>query len=140
PQEAPEGARADPRLLGPEALELPPGEGATRALARLRLPRPEEPQARVPEALDPADQRRGSPERTLVQPVHRRLPQGRDRLGSKGAGGSGGVRPRRLRRYRRPGQVGARELSRRREVFLEQAESSAPRSPFYAELCQRFAD
>jgi hypothetical protein len=31
-------------------------------------------------------------------------------------------------------------VSRRREVFLEQAESSAPRSPFYAELCRRFAD
>src|SRR5439155_16684369 len=115
PQKAPEGARTDPRLLGLEALELPPGEGATRALARLRLPRPEEPQARVPPALDPADQRRGPAERALVQPVHRRLPEGRDRLGSEGSGGSRRFRSRALRPDRRAGEFGARELSERHE-------------------------
>src|SRR2546430_15836085 len=136
-QEAPEVARDDPRLLGPKALELPPGEGATRALARLRLPRPEEPQARVPPALDPADQRRGSAERALVQPVHRRLPEGRDRLGSEGSGGSRRSRSRRFRRDRRAGEVGARELSERgssqllRATFEEVPELYERARPLY---------
>src|SRR5439155_25363651 len=128
------------RLLGPEALELPAGEGAGRAFARVCVPRPEEPQARVPPSLDPANQRRGAAERALVQPVHRRLPQGGDRPGSQGPGRSCGFRPGRLRRSRRAGEVGARELSARRTVFLDQAASTGARSPLYAELCRRFAD
>ena len=47
-QEAPQGPRAGEGLLGPQALELPPREGAGRALARLRLPRPQEQEADVP--------------------------------------------------------------------------------------------
>src|SRR5207249_3924155 len=55
-------------------------------------------------------------------------------------GRSCGFGPGRLRRSRRAGEVGARELSARRTVFLDQAASTGARSPLYAELCRRFAD
>ena len=42
---------------GLKQLELPPRQGAGRALARLRLPRPQEQEAHVPAALDHAHQR-----------------------------------------------------------------------------------
>src|SRR5205823_9680438 len=67
-QEAAQGPRAGEGLLGAQALDLPAREGAGRALARLRLSRPEGPQARFPPALDHADQRRRTAERPLVQP------------------------------------------------------------------------
>ena len=60
-------------LLGAQELELQLRQGAGRALARLRLPRPEGEEADVPPALDHAHQRGGARERALVQPVHRRL-------------------------------------------------------------------
>ena len=64
---------------GPQEHALPLREGAGRALARLRLPRPAEQEAELPLALDHPHQRRGPGERALVQPVHRRPAQGRDR-------------------------------------------------------------
>ena len=60
------------RLLGAQALELPPREGAGRALARLRLPRPQDEEADDAAALDHPHQRSRAPARPLVQPVHRR--------------------------------------------------------------------
>ena len=59
-QEAPQGPRAGEGLLGAQAVELPLREGAGRALARLRLPRPQEQEAHLPPALDHAHQRRGA--------------------------------------------------------------------------------
>ena len=45
-QEAPQGARAGEGLLGPQEHPLPLRQGAGRALARLRVPRPQEQEAR----------------------------------------------------------------------------------------------
>src|SRR5205823_358181 len=69
PQEAAQGAPRGPRLLGSQALELQARQGAGRQVARLRLPRPEGEEAHLPAALDHADQRRGAPRGTLVQPA-----------------------------------------------------------------------
>ena len=95
-------------LLGAQEVELQVREGAGRALARLRLPRPQGSQARVPQALDHAHQRRSARERPLVQPVHGRS-EGRERRARpEGAGRSRGQRSGEVRRDRRAGQVGAR--------------------------------
>ena len=50
--------------------ELQVREGAGRALPRVRVPRPQGAEARVPQALDHAHQRRRARQRALVQPVH----------------------------------------------------------------------
>src|SRR5437773_216777 len=68
-QEAPQGARAGPRLLGPQALELQARQGAARPLALVRLPRPEEQEAHVPPPLDHADQRGRAAGGHVVQPA-----------------------------------------------------------------------
>ena len=49
------------------------------ALAGLRLPRPARPQGRLPQAVDPADQRRGPRGGHHLQPVHLRPQGGRGR-------------------------------------------------------------
>src|SRR5439155_13380600 len=71
PQEAAQGPRAGEGLLGAQEQELPVREGAGRALARLRLSRPQGQEADVPPALDHPHQRRCPAARSLVQPVHR---------------------------------------------------------------------
>ena len=48
------------------------------------LPRPEEQEADVPCALDPASQRSGPPARHDLSPIYRWSRQGRDRDGSQG--------------------------------------------------------
>ena len=111
-QEAPQGPRAGQGLLGPQEHELHVREGAGRALARLRLPRPQEPQARVPAALDHPDQRRRAGARALVQPVHRGPEGGERRARPEGARRPRGQRPGGVRQARRAGQGGAGRLSR----------------------------
>ena len=107
-QEAPQGPRAGQGLLRPQEHALPLREGAGRALARLRLPRPQEQEADAPFALDRADQRGRSRERPLVQPVHERRAQGRDRARPQVARRSRRHRPRRVRARRRAGEGRAR--------------------------------
>src|SRR5947208_10162380 len=75
-QETPQGTRAGEGLLGAQEPLLPLRQGAGRALARLRLPRPQGEEADVPAALDHPDQRRRAAARPLVQPVHRRAEGG----------------------------------------------------------------
>ena len=80
-------------------------------------------------------------ERALVQPVHRGLPQGRDRARPEGLGRLGRFRPGSLHGDRRAGEVARSRAERlRRTVFLDQAAATGARSPLYAELCRRFAD
>ena len=88
-------------------------EGAGRALARLRLPRPQEQEADVPAPLDHPHQRGRAPARPLVQPVHRRLQEGRDRARPQVA-----RRPRRQRSGRRSPRRRAGEGRARRPLFL----------------------
>ena len=98
---------------GLKSTQLQVREGAGRALARLRLPRPQGPEARVPPALDHAHQRGRARERALVQPVHRG-PEGRERRARpEGARRPRRQRPGRVRRDRRAGQGGARRVSAR---------------------------
>ena len=125
---------------GLKSSQLPLREGAGRALARLRLPRPQEQEADVPAALDHPHQRGRTGRGPLVQPVRARLHQGRDRARPQGARRPRRERPRRVRQDRRAGEGRAAELSARRQVFLDQAESAAGRSPLYEELWRALAD
>ena len=70
----------------------------------VRLPRPQGPQARVPQALDHAHQRRRPRERAVVQPVHRGAEGSRDRARPEGARRSRGRRPGEVRRDGRAGE------------------------------------
>ena len=70
PQEAPDHPRARQRLPRPALAPLPQGQGAGHPLAGLQLPRPQGAQGRLPQALDPADQRRGPRQRHDLQPLH----------------------------------------------------------------------
>ena len=72
--------RARQRLPRTAVAAVPQGEGAGHPLARLRLPRPQEAQGRLPPAVDPAHQRRCPRERHDVQPLHPGA-QGRRRRG-----------------------------------------------------------
>ena len=131
------------RLLGPQALQLPARQGAGRALARLRLPRPQEQEAHLPAALDHAHQRGRAARGALVQPVRLRAAQGRDPARPQGA---------RRPRGERSGRPSARSPSRRRPrsrpelrsdatVFRRQAEQfEALGSPLYARLARRCAN
>ena len=103
-QEAAQGPRAGEGLLGPQEHRLHVRQGAGRALAHLRLPRPQEPQAQLPPALDHAHQRGCAGERALVQPVHRRPQGGRRRARPEGARRPGGARSGAVREARRAGQ------------------------------------
>ena len=128
---------------GLKSIELHLREGAGRALAHLRLPRPQEPQARVPAALDHPHQRRRARARALVQPVHLRSEGGRRRARPEGARRPRGPRPGEVRQARRAGQGGARrcgEITRQAEIFHRQAAYCDGRSPLYAELCRRLAE
>ena len=122
-----------------------PGTPATRsrrsgrALARLRLPRPQAPQARHAPALDHAHQRGRARRGALVQPVRRRLPQGRDRARPQGA------RRHRGRAIRPPSARSPSRRSRRSAADAAELESglSEPgglsarrRSQLYADLCR----
>src|SRR6188472_1567749 len=103
-QEASQGPRAGQGVLRPQEHALPLREGAGRALARLRVPRPSEQEADAPVAVDRADQRGGPRERALVQPVHERRAQGRDRARPEVARRPRGRRPRGVRGRRRAGE------------------------------------
>ena len=121
---------------------VPVREGAGRALASLRVPRPQEQEAHVPAALDHPDQRGGAAERDVVQPVHVRAAQGRDPARPQGARRARGERPAGVRRDRRAGEGRARRPRpglNQREVFEAQALQCEGRSPLYADLCRRFA-
>ena len=121
--------------------ELQVREGAGRALALVRVPRPQGQEARVPQALDHAHQRGRTRERALVQPVHRGPEGSRDRARPQGARRSRGQRSGHVRRHRRAGQAGARQISggRQAEIFSRQAVYCDGRSPLYADLCRRLA-
>ena len=72
-QEAPpRHPRAGQGLLRQQEPFVPRRQRAGHALPAVRLPRPPGPQGRVPQAVDPAHQRRLPPERHQLQPVHRR--------------------------------------------------------------------
>ena len=71
---------------------------------QLRLPRPQEQEARLPAALDHPHQRRRPEGRPLVQPVRGRLPQGGDRARPQDPRGARGERPARLHGDRPEGQ------------------------------------
>ena len=71
-QEAPRHARAGQGLPRPDALELQAGEGGAAQGRHLRLPRPPQPQARLPQPVDPAHQRSRAPGGHELQPVHAR--------------------------------------------------------------------
>ena len=58
------------RLPRPALAAVPQGQGAGHPLARLRLPRPQGAQGRLPQAVDPAHQRRGPRQRHDLQPLH----------------------------------------------------------------------
>ena len=79
------------------------------ALAGLRLPRPARPQGRLPQAVDPADQRRGPRGGHHLQPLHLRPEGGRGRGRPQDPG-----RPRRHRPrgVQRPGRGGPGQRSR----------------------------
>ena len=97
--------------VGRKALDLPRREGAGRALARLRVSRPEGEEAQLPPALDHPDQRCGARRGPLVQPVRRGLPQGGHRARSQGARRARRERPGGVRQDRRAGEGRARALS-----------------------------
>ena len=89
------------------------------------LPRPPGPQGRVPQAVDPAHQRRLPGERHQLQPVHQRPEGGRDRGRPQGPGRSGRARRRCVHRVDqgcRPGDrvSGRSRLRRRRRADLAQ--------------------
>src|SRR4029453_1804375 len=67
-QEARQGDRAGEGLLRAQEVELPLREGAGRALARLRVPRPQGEEADFSVSLDRPHQCRRARERSLVQP------------------------------------------------------------------------
>ena len=97
-QAPPRRPRAGEGLLRQQEPELPRRQRAAHALDAVRLPRPPGPQGRLPQAVDPADQRGRPPERHELQPVHRRPAPGRGRGRPQGAGRPGRDRRRGLRR------------------------------------------
>ena len=126
-QETPQGARRGEGLLGPQEVELQVRKGAGRALARLRLSRPQEQEAHVPPALDRAHQRGRPGQRDVLQPVHLGPAQGRHRARPQGAGRSGRGRPGRLHGDRRAGQGGARVAPRRPDRIRRRRSSAGRR-------------
>ena len=96
PQAPPRRHGAGEGVLRQQEPDVPRRQRAAHALDAVRLPRPPGSQRRLPQALDPADQRRGPAERHELQPVHRRPPPGRRRGRPQGP-----RRPRGLRRRRR---------------------------------------
>ena len=127
-------------VLGAQEVLVPLREGAGRALAPLRVPRPQEQEAHVPAALDHPHQRGRAAERALVQPVHGRAAQGGDPARPQGARGARGERPAGVRRDRAAGEVRARN----RPDASARSSRSRPGSARAArlstsDLCRRFA-
>ena len=119
-------------LLGAQEVLVPLREGAGRALAPLRLPRPQEQEADVPAALDHPHQRGRAAERALVQPVHGRAAQGGDPARPQGARRARGERSAGVRRDRAAGEVRARSPGLSRSA---RSSRSRPGSARAARLC-----
>ncbi len=100
----------------------------------------------VPPALDPAYQRGRTEGRALVQPVHLRPAEGRDRARSQGARRPRGERPGRLHEGRGAGQGRARGLSTAEPESLPDvfrrlaADFERGGSPLYARLAREHAE
>ena len=73
-QEGPQGRQG---LLRPAQEHHPHRQAGGRQGQPVRLPRPQDDEAHLPRAVDPAPQRRGAPVRPDLQPIHRRPRQGR---------------------------------------------------------------
>ena len=84
-QEAPRDARADEGLPRRGALQLQARQGGAAEGRRLRLPRPAQPQARLPQAVDHAHQRRRARQRHELLAVHARPVARRHRARPQGA-------------------------------------------------------
>ncbi|CAA9323872.1 MAG: LSU ribosomal protein L20p, partial [uncultured Nocardioidaceae bacterium] len=103
-QEAPHHAGARLRLPRPALAPVPQGEGAGHPLDGLLLPGPSRQEGRVPQALDPAHQRRGPRGGPDLQPLHPG-PQGRrDRGRPQDPGRHGSQRPGVVHGHRRARQ------------------------------------
>ena len=147
-QEAPQGPRRGEGLLGAQEVELQVREGAGRALARLRLPRP----ARTRSAtfrqlwivrINAAARANGMSYNQFISGLHkaghRARPQGPRRPGRDRPGG--------LHGDRRAGQGGARVAPRQPDrqrpgggLPPSGGAVRAARSPLYADLCRALAD
>src|SRR3954471_8884210 len=86
PQEAPRDPRAREGLPRRGPLELQAGQGSGHEGRLLRLPRPPQPQARLPPPVDHAHQRRGAAERHELWRLHPRPQARRHRARPQGAG------------------------------------------------------
>src|SRR6202035_2650065 len=78
-QEAPRDARADEGLSRRGALELQARQGGAAEGGLLRLPRPAQPQARLPSSVDSTDQRGGADQRDELLAADARSEAGRSR-------------------------------------------------------------
>src|SRR3954453_4386492 len=96
PQEAPRDARAREGLPRRGPLELQAGQGSGHEGRLLRLPRPPQPQARLPPPVDRAHQRRRAPERHELWRLHPWPEARRHRPRPQGPGRHRRARPRDL--------------------------------------------
>src|SRR5271166_6247595 len=85
PRQAQEGSESRQGIFRPPQEHNPRRQGRGRQGDAIRLSRPQEPQARVPRAVDPADQRGGARARADLQPVHLRPRHGGNRGRPQGA-------------------------------------------------------
>ena len=148
-QEAPQGPGAGEGVLGPQELPLHVREGAGRALARLRLPRPQEQEAHVPASSGSSGStpRRGSTacRTTSSSPActrpgssstASRSPTSRSRTRRRSPRSPSRQRPRSRPRQPEPSQGSRLSLDERQaDVFRRQAEHfSLLGSPVYGRL------
>src|SRR3954470_639606 len=85
-EEAPQDPRAHQGLPRRGELQLQAREGGLDQGRLLRVPRPPQPQARLPPPVDHAHQRRRAPERPVLRRVHPRPQAGRHRARPQGPG------------------------------------------------------
>ena len=111
---------------GRGALQLPPRQGGVDQGGHLRLPRSAQPQARLQAAMDHPHQRRRSPERDELLPVHARPLAGRGRARPQGAGGHRRARRRCVPTFCRGRPRGVGRLISRPPTYPA---SRAPRCP-----------
>ena len=105
----------DEGLPGGGALQLQTRQGGADQGGHVRLPRPAQPQAGLPAAVDHAHQRGGAPERDELLPVHARPRGGGRGARPQGARGRRGARRRRVPTFcrGRPRGVGRLTTGRR---------------------------
>ncbi|CAA9382116.1 MAG: LSU ribosomal protein L20p, partial [uncultured Nocardioides sp.] len=104
PQEAPGRPRAGRRLPRSAFAPVPQGQGAGHPLAGLQLQRPPQEQGQLPQAVDPADQRRRPCAGDDLQPLHPGPEPRRHRGRPQDPGRARRQRRRRVQRPRRGGQ------------------------------------